>query len=123
QTLTATDTLTSTATGTQPGIVITAATATHFSISAPASAHGGTAFSITVTALDAFGNVATGYRGTVHFTSSDHHAILPSNYTFVSGDNGVHVFTVTLRSNGTKSVTATDTANGSITGSASVIVG
>jgi hypothetical protein len=27
--------------------------------------------SVTVTALDAYGNIATGYTGTVHFTSSD----------------------------------------------------
>jgi hypothetical protein len=31
----------------------------------------GVAFSATVTAKDAFGNVATGYTGGVHFTSTD----------------------------------------------------
>jgi hypothetical protein len=122
QSLTATDTATAAITGTQSAILISAAAATHFQISAPASVRAGTAFSITVTALDAFGNVATGYRGAVHFTSSDKHAVLPSNYTFVSGDNGVHTFTVTLRSGGTKSITATDAANGSITGSTNVTV-
>jgi uncharacterized delta-60 repeat protein len=120
QSITATDTVTAGITGTQSGIVISAAAATHFQITAPASARVGAAFTVTVTALDAYGNVATGYRGTVHFTSSDHHAVLPSNYTFVSGDNGVHSFTVSLHSSGTRSITATDTATGSITGSANV---
>jgi hypothetical protein len=123
QTLTATDTVTGAIAGTQSGIVITAAAATHFSISAPASVRVGTAFSITVTALDAFGNVATGYTGTVHFASSDNHAILPPNYTFVAANNGVHTFTVTMRSSGTRTITVADTAHGSIKGSVSLIVG
>ena len=38
---------------------------------------------MTVTAVDAYGNVATGYTGTVHFTSSDGQAVLPANYTFI----------------------------------------
>ena len=41
-----------------------------------------TAGSVTVTAYDAYGNVATGYTGTVALTSSDPHAVLPSSYTF-----------------------------------------
>ena len=54
-------------------------------------AHGisvGVAFSITVTAYDAYGNLATGYVGTVHFGSSDPRAALPANYTFSSGPGG-----------------------------------
>ena len=54
--------------------------------------------------MDAFGNTATGYLGTVHFTSSDGPAVLPANYTFIAGDNGVHTFTtVTLKTAGTQS--------------------
>jgi hypothetical protein len=45
--------------------------ATHFSVTAPANATAGSAFSFTVTALDASNAVATGYTGTVHFTSTD----------------------------------------------------
>ena len=77
---------------------------------------------MTVTALDAYGNVATGYVGTIKFTSNDSKAILPSNYTFVTGDAGVHTFTVTFKSSGTQTLTATDTHTGSIKGSASVKV-
>src|SRR5262249_31278264 len=39
-----------------------------------------------VVALDYFGNVATGYVGTVHFTSTDPKAALPGDYTFTAGD-------------------------------------
>src|SRR5207302_1831355 len=71
QTLTATDTVTSSITGTSNAIAVNAAAATHFLVNAPASATAGTAFSFTVTAQDQFNNTATGYGGTVHFTSSD----------------------------------------------------
>jgi hypothetical protein len=122
QSLTATDTVTSGITGSQSGIVVTAAAATHLVITAPATASIGVAFSVTVTALDAYGNIATGYLGTIHFTSSDHKAILSSDYTFVAGDAGVHTFMVTFKSSGTQTLTATDTHTGSIKGSASVKV-
>ena len=80
-----------------------------------------TAGSVTVTAKDAFGNTATGYTGTVHFTSTDAAACLPANYTFVGGDNGVHTFTnaYTLKTAGTQTLTATDTVTGTITGTSS----
>ncbi len=79
---------------------------------------------VTVTAKDAFGNVATGYLGTVHFTSSDSLAVLPGNYTFTSGDKGAHTFSgaVTFLMGGSQAVTATDTATSSITGSLTVVV-
>ena len=60
--------------------------------------------------------MTTGYTGTVHFTSSDGPAVLPANYTFTGGDAGTHVFSVTLKTAGTQSITATDTVTGSITG-------
>jgi hypothetical protein len=122
QSLTVIDTTTSSVTGSQTGIVVTAAAATRLSISAPATASRNVPITITVTALDAYGNIATGYLGTIRFTSSDNKAILPSNYTFVAGDGGVHTFTVTFKSSGTRTLTATDTQTGSIKGSASVQV-
>jgi hypothetical protein len=105
--------------------VASASTTTHFSVSATVSSTtAGTAFSITVTALDANNNADPTYRGTVHFTSSDSGATVPVNYTFTSGDSGVHTFTngVTLVTAGSQSVTATDTGNSSINGSTSVTV-
>jgi hypothetical protein len=126
QTVTATDTATSTITGTASVNVVAPAQATHLAVSAPGSTTAGAGFTITVTALDASNNTVPNYRGTIHFTSSDTHAgvVLPVDYTFVAADNGVHMFSsgVTLVSAGSQTVTATDTANSTITGSATVTV-
>src|SRR5205807_3125124 len=82
----------------------------------------GTANNFTVTAKDALGNVATGYRGTVAITSSDAAAVKPANYTFTAADNGgPHTLSVTLKTAGTRSITATDTIT-SITGSQTGII-
>jgi hypothetical protein len=81
------------------------------------SSTAGDSFSITVTALDGGDAVDTGYLGTVNLTSSDVQAVLPADYTFTPGDSGVAVITgVTLRTTGNQTVTATDVANASITG-------
>jgi hypothetical protein len=116
--LTATDTAAGSITGSQSGITVTAAAAAYFTISAPASVSTGTPFAVTITARDAYGNVATGYRGTVHFASSDRRAVLPSNHTFTAGDGGSHTFTVTLKTKKSQTITVSDTVNGSITGTA-----
>jgi hypothetical protein len=123
RTVTATDTVTATITGTAT-VTVNPAAASHFSLSAPASSTAGSAFSVTVTALDQFNNVATGYLGTVHFTSSDGQAVLPANYTFTAGDHGVHTFTnaVTLKTAGSQTVTATDTVTSLINATATVTV-
>jgi DNA/RNA endonuclease G (NUC1)/fibronectin type 3 domain-containing protein len=99
-------------------VTVTAPPATHFSVSAPANVTSGAAFNVTVTALDASNATVPGYTGTVHFTSSSA-GTLPSDYTFVGGDNGAHTFSVTLTSTGTQSITATD---GPITGTANTTV-
>ncbi|MGH7135538.1 MAG: hypothetical protein ACREHD_07345, partial [Pirellulales bacterium] len=66
---------------------------------------------------DAYGNIVTGYVGTIHFTSSDSRAKLPANYTFTAGNNGVHTFTgLVLKKAGNQTVTVTDTHNSRITG-------
>src|SRR5262249_18501349 len=49
-----------------------------------------------------------GYTGKVHFTSTDAAAVLPADYTFVAGDNGIHSFNVTLKTGGSQTVTVTD---------------
>jgi hypothetical protein len=95
---------------------------THFSVSAPASSTAGGSFAVTVTALDANNQTVTNYAGTVHFSSSDSIAGLPSDYPFTSTDAGSHTFTVTLKTAGNDTVTAADKANGSINGNATVAV-
>jgi len=82
----------------------------------------GAAQSVTVTLTDSFGNVATGYVGTVHFTSSDGQAVLPTDYTFTGADQGKHTFQVTFKTAGTQSVSVTDTATNALKASASVSV-
>ena len=77
---------------------------------------------ITVKARDAYGNTATGYHGTVHFTSTDSHAVLPANHTFTAADNGTHTFSVTLKTAGARWVKATDTLIASIVGSQGSII-
>jgi hypothetical protein len=119
QTVTATDTGNSSITGTSNAILVSSANATHFAVSAPASATSGTAFNFTVTALDQFNNTATGYPGTVHFTSTDGQAVIPADSTLT---NGTGTFSATLRTAGSQSITATDTVNSSITGTSNAIV-
>jgi hypothetical protein len=70
------------------------APATHLVLGGPASVSAGTAFSLTVTAPDAYGNTATSYTGTVKFTSSDSKARLPANYSFTAMDAGVHTLSL-----------------------------
>ena len=121
QSITATDTKTSSLTGTESGIVVQAAARSSLVVTGfPTSDTAGTAGDITVTAYDAYGNLATDYTGTVSFTSSDPRAVLPSSYTFTAADAGKHTFAVTLDTAGTQSITATDSASG-VTGTESNI--
>ena len=83
-------------------------------IAAPASTTAGVAQTINVSVLDAFGNIATSYRGTVVFASSDAQAVLPANYTFDNKDSGFHAFTATLKTAGTGTLSLGDTANAAL---------
>lgn len=104
--------------GTSNAIVVSPTTATHLSVSAPPSAATGSALSFTVTALDQFNNVATGYAGTVHLTSSDGAATLPADSTLTSG---AKTFSATLRTPGSSTITAADTGTPSINGTSNAI--
>src|SRR5262249_23950526 len=75
------------------------------------TAKAGTDQNFTVTALSPNGGTDTNYTGTIHFTSSDPQAVLPPNYTFIGGNAGVHRFSITLKTAGPQSITATDVAN------------
>jgi subtilisin family serine protease len=121
QTLTAIDTATNPIAGTSVPIAVSPAAATHFAVGSPPTATAGTAFGFTVTALDAYNNSATAYSGTVHFTSTDAAGILPGDSSL---SNGSGAFSATLRTAGSQTLTATDTARSSISGtSASIAVG
>jgi hypothetical protein len=64
--------------------------------------------------------VATGYIGTLHFTTSDLVAQqlgkMPADYTFTSADAGTHTFSVTLMTVPSQTITVTDTANAQLNG-------
>jgi alpha-tubulin suppressor-like RCC1 family protein len=116
--VTATDKATTTIAGSQSGIAVTPAAAHTLLVTGiPNPVTAGAPASLTVTAVDSFGNVATGYSGTVQFSSDDPHAVLPSSYTFVAADNGAHLFAgVQLRTAGSFNVTATDSVTASVSG-------
>ena len=101
-------------------ITVAPAAASHFTVSTSSTAVTGTTASVTVTALDSFNNIATGYLGTIHFTSTDGAATLPANYPFVSANAGVQSFNVTFKTPAlTQTVTATDTSNNTNNGTSS----
>jgi len=121
QSITVTDTTTASLTGSETGITVNPAAASRFILTAPSRVSAGVRFSLTLTVEDAYGNVVTNYTGTVHFTSTEKTATLPSNYTFTAADKGVHTFTgLVLRQKGYEKITLTDTRTSSL--SASVIV-
>lgn len=96
---------------TQSGIQVTSAAAATITTSTLSGTVAGVAQSYTVTARDAFGNIATGYRGTVSASSSDTQAALTAAYIFTAADAGVHTFSITFKSAGGQTITVTDTAN------------
>ena len=117
-TITATDTTDSSITGTSPAITVAPGAAASFRVVGPPTAAAGAPFSFTVTALDAFGNTATGYAGTIHFTSTDGAADLPGDTRLIDGTG---TFDATLTSAGNRTVSAVDTADPSIVGSSQAI--
>src|SRR5262249_52958377 len=82
--------------------------AKRLSVTVSGSVTAGTAFSITITALDSAGNVVTSYTGTVLLTSSDAQAVLPSSVAITNGTTTVQV---TLRTAGSQTISASDTVH------------
>jgi len=69
-----------------------------------------------VVAVDAYRNTATGYAGTVQFSTLDPDpgVVLPPDYTFQASDAGVVTFSggVTLYTAGDQTLTVTDLDSG-----------
>lgn len=119
----ATDKTTASITGAQSGITVTPAAARRLQVVVGMNPWPvGSTHSVKVTATDAYGNVATAYRGTIHFTTSDTKASVPADYTFTAKDAGIHTFAntlkpgLTLKTAGKQWVRATDTKVPAITG-------
>lgn len=123
QSITVKDSVTATAMGTQSGISVTASSvaAASFAVTGFPATTAGAAQNFTVSVRDAFGNLSTGYTGTVTFSSSDVKAGLPASYTFNAADAGVHIFSATLKTAGAQSITVKDSASASIVGTQSGI--
>ena len=90
----------------------------------PSTTTAGVSHPFTVTVVDAYGNVDTGYTGTVEFSSSDAQVAagsgLPLAYTFTTGsggDDGVHTFTATLKTAATQSIKVSDNSVPALTAS------
>ena len=131
ETLTAVDTKSGGASSNTVPITPTPGPAVKLAVtSSPATtATDGTSPTVTVTAYDAYGNVATGYRGKIALSSghssSNHYDVwttthtgtfiapvyanstyTPGNYQFIAGDNGVATFAVALNGVGSDTITA-----------------
>ncbi|MGD0628766.1 MAG: choice-of-anchor D domain-containing protein [Terracidiphilus sp.] len=101
------------------GVGVSPTVASHFSITTMATVYAGTPFSIAVTALNLSNSTATGYNGTVSFTSSDPDFVNPGPLTL---SNGVGHATATLNTFGTQTIRATDIVTPSLTGTGSFAV-
>src|SRR5207253_5905642 len=99
---------------------ITAAAAKSLTVTVANPVGKALASDVTVTALDVFGNVATGYAGTVSLTSSDTSATLGADSTLT---NGIKTFSpgVTFNTMGSWTVIATDTVDSTITGESALL--
>ena len=82
----------------------------------------GTAVAATVKAQDSFGHTLTTYAGTIAFTSSDAAAATPANVTLNGTEGGTATVNVTFNTVGPQTLTATDTAVSSTTGTGNASV-
>jgi DNA-binding beta-propeller fold protein YncE len=91
----------------------------HLAITLPATTvAAGTPFTFTVTAVDATNAVVPTYIGTVHITTSDASATLPSDATLA---RGVGSFTVTFNTTGSHTITASDTVGDATSGTSPAV--
>ena len=123
QGLTVTDSVNPLLTSIQKDILIAPAAMAGFSLRAPSNVTAGVAFSVTIQAVDAYGNVISGYRGKVHFTgASGVGDLLPADYSFTAADAGTHLFSITYASTGAQTISVQDTVNSILTSQTSVQV-
>jgi hypothetical protein len=92
---------------------------TRLSVTITGSGTAGATFSVTISALNSAGNVATSYMGTVTITSSDPQAQLPGPTALVNGTATVQVI---LRTAGNQTITVSDSVHALNSGMASVPV-
>lgn len=120
QTLTITDVKTAGITSSVQVAVVTGTVSKYAFSGLPASVKSGQAQSLTLSAVDAFGNTVTSYAGSAQVTSSDAKAVLPANPSFTQGvASGV---SVTFKTTGAQTLTASDTSGIALSGTVTTIV-
>ena len=90
----------------------------HFVVTATSSTDAGYSMDVAVAAVDGSNVLVPGYSGVIRLTSSDGAALLPAISTV---SNGSGTFVVTLKTAGAQTITATDTAISSITGTSAPV--
>ncbi len=121
QTITATDTVLPSVTGSTIVNVITG-NAVSYTISAPSTVRAGENFYITITVKDAYNNIVTNYDEYVALTSTDPQAILPSgDIDFNPSDSGVKIVQIQLRTVGVQTISGREVGNPSVNGTSNAI--
>lgn len=124
QTLKVTDIAKTTITGQAETRVGNATTQT-LSVDLPNGAKFREPATIVVTAIDNLGRTDSNYRGSVHFTSTDNIATLPTDYQFTSADAGRHEFVngVMFRTQGPQRIHVQDALSPTIYGDREIVIG
>ena len=120
QTVTVTNSVDSSITGTATTSVAAQAIATHFVIVLRPGTAVGVPTRVVVVAEDAHNHVVSNYSGTVDLSSSDPSVTLPASLTF---NHGRATFELTFSTLGSQTITASDSSDSSITGTATINVG
>jgi hypothetical protein len=115
QTITATDQADASVTGAANTNVVNAAAPTHFVLTLKQGTAAGSPVTVEITAADGSNHVVTGFSGTANLASSDAAATVPDSVALV---HGRATFKVTFATTGLQTLTATDSTNPSLLGSA-----
>jgi hypothetical protein len=100
----------------QPVVRVRGGPAASLFMNVTSVATAGVPFSVTVRAIDAYGNNAAEYAGMVSLSSTDKAATLPAPYAYGPQDVAQHTFPgAILRTTGTQRITATDSLGHSVT--------
>jgi len=78
-------------------------------VTTPSDVKAGAPFDASVVLLDLYGNLASGYRGSITLQTTNPNETLPKTYEFSEADGGVHVFSgVRFDTEGFQRITAED---------------
>ena len=99
---------------------VSAGAASSYDVAVPSSIGAGQEVTVSATAYDAYGNIASAYNGAVRATSSDTEAVLPANRAFTAGV--LSGLKVTFRTAGLATLTLADVERGNVGGTAQINV-